>query len=507
MSCGPRCEQSSWIFGVAGVCNETSQRCVCPPGYDGKDDFQDWNDCHIRSSLSRSLHGMVFGLALLTVVSSGFGLVYTSRRGGGVFVLWWHACRFARGDSESLREGGGLSVGGARAGKCEGRGSSLLDATVTAGGGGEEACASPADFPRAGGGSSSFGSGSASASVKAERQSRDASLRQFGMLFLFFCFGLSTSVFQFYMLLPQPVHLYDGAVVQRLAYYFAASSMIVGLWQVTHMLYASLPNMGVFGPMFGISNVFTQYPYLVRNFTTTMGLITSIVLLVTTVVLPLSDPANSYVVASTAVMAVDSLIWFVSMIVVYFVLDKVYVVGIEAVRATSAVEGSVRSVFAHQAERSFIRARTTIRYTIILVVLLGLTALACLASILIVPALSSNMFFPFSVIGAIACLGCLALAYLMVFRSAFLKNQDEQLQQRQQTQRQQQQHLQSQPNEQSQRQESQYVEDADDLEYEPDLGRGEHGKGDVAPGLECGLEHGLEHATVTQQPPQHLALT
>jgi hypothetical protein len=493
MSCGPRCEQSSWIFGVAGMCNETSQRCVCPPGYDGKDDFQDWNDCHIRSSLSRSLHSMVFGLALLTAVFSGFGLVYTSRRGGGVFVLWWHARRFARGDLESLREGGGASVGGARAGKCESGGSSLLDATVTAGGGGEEACGAPADCQRAGGVSSRFGSGSTSASVKAERQSRDASLRQFGMLFLFFCFGLTTCVFQFYMLLPQPVHLYDGVVVQRLAYFFAASSMIVGLWQVTHMLYASLPNMGVFGPMFGISNVFTQYPYLVRKFTSTMGVITSLLLLVTTVVLPLSDPANSYQVASTAVMAVDSLIWFVSMIVVCYVLDKVFVVGIEAVRATSAVEGSVRSVFARQAERSFIRARATIRYTIILVVLLGLIALACLAMILIVPVLSSNIFFPFSVIGAIACLGCLALTYLMVFRSAFLKSQDEQLHQRQQ-QAQRQQDQQEQQNQQGQRQQNQHV-CLDDLEYD----RGEHDIKNVAAGLEHGLEHGLDHPNVTPQ--------
>jgi hypothetical protein len=471
MSCGPRCAESSWMFGVAGLCNETSQRCVCPAGYDGKDDFQDWNDCHIRSTLSRGLHSMVFGLALLTVVASGFGLVYTSRRGGGVFALWGHACRFARGGNFEFRVGGVSN-----AGKVEGRGSSLLDATVTGGGVGDDA--------RPQGVSSSFGSGSTSASVKAERAIREASVRQFGMLFLFFCFGLSTSVFQFYMLLPRPVHIYDGALVQRLAYYFAASSMIIGLWQVTHMLYASLPNMGVFGPMFGISNVFTEYPSLVRNFTTTMGVITSILLLISIVVLPLSDPPNSYVVASTAIMAVDSLIWFVSMIVVYYVLDKVYVVGIEAVRATSAVEGSVRSVFAHQAERSFIRARSTIRYTIILVVLLGLTALACLVSILVVPVLSSHMFLPFSLIGAIACLGCLALAYLMVFRSAFLKNQDEQMHKQEKS-----------------LQEPQHVtqgrqEHADELEYEH--GRGEHGRGDGSVDVERGRE---------EQEQQHLAFT
>jgi hypothetical protein len=421
-ACGARCESSEWLLGVAGVCNVTSGKCLCPLGYDGKDDFEDFNDCHINAAVRFAFHSMVFTLSLLVVLLSGLGLVYTSRRGGGVFVLWSEVCEFVRGvlhfgRYHSSSQQPPLVLGRATVGSAASRGSSLFES------GGvcvEEECVESNGARRRSQCGVSTSPSSYSCSEKSARHGRFVSLRQFGMLFLFFCFGLSTSVFQGYMLASPPVHLFDGVVVQRLAYYFAASSMIVSLWQVTHMLYASLPNMGFFGPMFGISNVFTRYPSLVRVFTAVMGVLTSLSLLVTIVVLPLSDPANSYVVASTLVMAVDSCVWFLSMICVYLVLDKVYVVSIDAVRATSAVEGSVRSVFAREAECSFIRARTTIRYTIILVVLMGSLALACLVSILIVPSLSANMFMPFSIIGAIACLGCLALTYLMVFRSALL---------------------------------------------------------------------------------------
>ena len=54
------CEQTPWPLGAQGTC--VNGTCVCPPGYNGEDDWQTFNSCNVNIEMNYQ-----FKIAMLAV--------------------------------------------------------------------------------------------------------------------------------------------------------------------------------------------------------------------------------------------------------------------------------------------------------------------------------------------------------------------------------------------------------------------------------------------------------
>ena len=61
MPCDNHCEEGSVFSKVVGVCDAVTNLCICPPGYDGKDDWINYNDCHINQQARKVIRSIVIG--------------------------------------------------------------------------------------------------------------------------------------------------------------------------------------------------------------------------------------------------------------------------------------------------------------------------------------------------------------------------------------------------------------------------------------------------------------
>ncbi|KAH9256514.1 hypothetical protein BASA81_005429 [Batrachochytrium salamandrivorans] len=70
------CETNSGVFlSSVGVCNQTTQLCMCPEGYNGEDVWATWNDCHINIYQRDVLEICALVLSAISLVAALLGLV------------------------------------------------------------------------------------------------------------------------------------------------------------------------------------------------------------------------------------------------------------------------------------------------------------------------------------------------------------------------------------------------------------------------------------------------
>lgn len=65
------CEDTAWVLGAQGVCNNVTNLCECPSGFSGVVPFLDFNDCHVQNVVYEVLFPAVVALttvALLTML-------------------------------------------------------------------------------------------------------------------------------------------------------------------------------------------------------------------------------------------------------------------------------------------------------------------------------------------------------------------------------------------------------------------------------------------------------
>ena len=58
-----------WFGGVAGVCNNVTQLCECPPGYTGVDMVYAFNDCHQSTLLAKTLYAVALGFTVTSLLA------------------------------------------------------------------------------------------------------------------------------------------------------------------------------------------------------------------------------------------------------------------------------------------------------------------------------------------------------------------------------------------------------------------------------------------------------
>lgn len=73
---GFNCEdcETDWFLGVAGICLEDNQTCLCPEGYSGRDDWVITQTCHVNESAVLTFHKFIFSVCLLAVLTNIYSL-------------------------------------------------------------------------------------------------------------------------------------------------------------------------------------------------------------------------------------------------------------------------------------------------------------------------------------------------------------------------------------------------------------------------------------------------
>lgn len=61
------CEETAWVLGAKGRCNNVTQLCECPAGYTGFGPFSRLNDCHMNILLFRILYTVAFSSSILGI--------------------------------------------------------------------------------------------------------------------------------------------------------------------------------------------------------------------------------------------------------------------------------------------------------------------------------------------------------------------------------------------------------------------------------------------------------
>jgi hypothetical protein len=103
--CSTACGRAQWL-GVAGTCvNRTVDGavrffCQCPSGYSGSDDWADYGDCHVKTSLQRALWIANIAMSAVVLLVAVGGLVF-------LIFFWDFAPPSLRRGSSALAHFGG----------------------------------------------------------------------------------------------------------------------------------------------------------------------------------------------------------------------------------------------------------------------------------------------------------------------------------------------------------------------------------------------------------------
>lgn len=216
MSCSAsECERTTWIIGVAGTCNNVTGLCECPPGFTGKDVWENFNSCHIPEDLIRILN-VVYLVAVVIASAIVFGIIVY------VFIKW----QFYSSIMDSLR--------------------------------------SAADR------SQSVGSRSKSlpAEGNAERPSRPKPVahvskrrRQIlGALIMMFLYPVFSIPYAALNVLDPPIYRYELPWVADMTLAISISFLYSGYWLVLYIYYKSLPDLRMIGKLMHLKSIFIERP-------------------------------------------------------------------------------------------------------------------------------------------------------------------------------------------------------------------------------------------------------
>mmetsp|Transcript_3502 Transcript_3502/g.4711 ORF Transcript_3502/g.4711 Transcript_3502/m.4711 type:complete len:239 (+) Transcript_3502:189-905(+) len=72
--CGVDCE-TEWRFGAAGVCNNITQLCECPDGFNGIDEWKIFNDCHVDVNTRLGIRYTIISVCVLQIIVAAISLI------------------------------------------------------------------------------------------------------------------------------------------------------------------------------------------------------------------------------------------------------------------------------------------------------------------------------------------------------------------------------------------------------------------------------------------------
>lgn len=213
MNCGADCTRSDWLFGVAGICNNVTGICECPRGYDGRDDWREFNDCHMSVSARYTTHLFLFILNVVFIVFL-------------VSLLCWLAARYERvpklGDASSFL------------------------------------------FPRRG----SAGSENLSVSINVKQSGIGRNQTRILLTCLMLAmFPVCGMLYSTPLILDPPRYRYDTPFYQDFGFSSGISCFISGYWLVMYSWYFTLPYLPMLGTLFQVKSILITHPWLLPYMT------------------------------------------------------------------------------------------------------------------------------------------------------------------------------------------------------------------------------------------------
>mmetsp|Transcript_2856 Transcript_2856/g.3224 ORF Transcript_2856/g.3224 Transcript_2856/m.3224 type:complete len:513 (+) Transcript_2856:88-1626(+) len=373
-ACGSTCE-SDWQFrGVPGVCNETTGECICPPGFNGVDDWEVFNDCHIDIDFRLRVRYGLIAFSLFQALFAGFSLLYLSKRKGS--TLFWlvdgvlNRCsetrrRQQREQKEELleRRKNSYNLGSGTyiteippALNNEEDGDSLFSdledeleieiakqqefANIKKEGGRKQQKKKaknnpkPKTIPLKDTNSVTKTNGSRKSVIDTNyKLLLDTNRRATILTALFFSYGVSNFVYQIMFLTFSDV---DSRVAnnpyQNLAIGYSISAMVGGFWYMVYLWYRSLPELTVYGKLFGLSKLFIRFNRWVRYICFFFVTLTFTVFTLLLYVLPLVNPDRLEVWNRATMLAIIAFVLAAQLFLTFVIamLLKVYSSSLEA---------------------------------------------------------------------------------------------------------------------------------------------------------------------------------
>jgi hypothetical protein len=260
--CSTACGRAQWL-GVAGTCvNRTvdgAVRCLCqcPSGYSGSDDWADYGDCHVKTSLQRALWIANIAMSAVVLLVAVGGLVF-------LIFFWDFAPDSLRRGSSALAHFGGRSKHSHAGGKSKSSGSSNE---------------SPSGWPSPRSNDAPPSSTDAVVVVAApaladtpeplNRSEQKLRRRKLNRQRITLLSLLLLAIWGGCMIIYYVPFLFGKTRAghfwyQDLAAACATNSLFVALWFFFWTWYSNLPSLRLYGRLFGVDSVLIRRPQLIK---------------------------------------------------------------------------------------------------------------------------------------------------------------------------------------------------------------------------------------------------
>ena len=265
---GSTCEvNDNYLSSGSGTCDNNTNLCICPPGYDGNDIFRKWNDCHVHVDSRIAMESIT-----TIIIATGCIFVLFSMVRSLIFwgIIYWKDDEFEMNESPTLSprppsprppSKGTLPIvvssdtiplnsePSIPSSPTPKRRSTLTLPTVDMG---------ELQSPRINARTNTF------QQIVAERKRRRNTLL---LLLVWLAYSFWALVFQVYVHLNHRIDQIYPLMLFSLCGVF--TNAIWGLWLLTYTWFSNLPSLRTFANMFPSirKNILVKFPNLVKYFT------------------------------------------------------------------------------------------------------------------------------------------------------------------------------------------------------------------------------------------------
>jgi len=381
------CEKS-WALGTAGQCNVATGECVCPDGFSGRDDWAAFNDCRINEDFRRG-----FWIIALVINCIAFS--------SSIYAFAFFVHRFGIQKPDVV--GSGTRISGRSAGTGSDR---TIRGTNSSSGSKENENFTP-----------KLEDGWASEQKKIKDLTRKYKTRQrWTLQSIGFSIFSGIGVFIYSGGILGGLYRFDRPFILDLGLLFAFLGFVFQVWSSVLVYFQALPNLRIYGKLFGVDSILIRKPYLIRQATharlvifTLVGFILFIALRhFTSFDLDQLDLVDSLCIVFVALMVLDYTVFSsILSILLRRLYQRLKDLSIEAAQSGAIAGGS---------EKKFDRARHTVNGLFYLLVATGPVGIVLMFLSAFVPSIRTRMHVIIALLFIFANLGSFGNNMVLVFR-------------------------------------------------------------------------------------------
>lgn len=394
--CSPSCMNNTNVLGVNGYCSSDNTKCICPSGYDGNDNWDDYGDCHVNINVRVAFNGVNAFVSFVSFLYSTYLMLQ-------LIYLW----RFdilpdiLRDAFESLYN----------------KVISLFTNCIKINeNDGKHPSSSTSSHSKTNSHGKSF--------YNRNKQVRQAHQIIFCMLLLFFFGSLGTFTYCILTTKHQSVYRYQNNVLLALSFNLAATSLLISIWGIVLLWFVSLPNLKVYGTLFSLNSLFVRDPHFIPRAVFLVIFLIIVIAPIILVFIPLSRPELRIITDSIflSLSALNVFLWLIYVTLLSFLLKSAYKKSLIAlstlesspIAKNDAVEQRRRSNFNVPDRKVFTSAIKRINITLVVCWAGGALTVVVLIGMAFNPYFRTNAHISFNVIALTANQTCIMFCFVLV---------------------------------------------------------------------------------------------